>query len=406
MMHDWRKDMKRKLMVLGAGFPQVNLMNAAKELGYHTIVASIPGNYPGFDVADEIAYVDISNKEEVLKVAKEKGIDGVATCCLDTGIKALGYVCQNMNLVGLSEQAAECCNDKYVMKKAFAEYGVNSAKFLEVSSEETAVEASKEIGFPLVLKALDLQGSNGVFICNNEAEFTEAYKTVKDQSKLNSYIVEEFVSGYELGAQAFVYNGEILYILPHGDYTFMSKTAIPVGHYVPVDISADLEKEVLSECEKAIRALGLNNCAVNIDLIAKDGKIYVIELTGRAGATCLPELVSIYFGLDYYKMIAMTAMGEDPRPYFDARTDAHVANASHMLISEESGVVTEIPDLSDYKTDPDIYDLSLIVKEGDKVNKYTNAKDRIGQVIVKGDSYDACKEKLDTILEQVKVTVK
>ena len=40
--------------------------------------------------------------------------------------------------------------------------------------------------------------------------------------------------------------------------------------------------------------MGLDNCAVNIDMILKDNKVYMIELTGRAGANCLPELVEIF----------------------------------------------------------------------------------------------------------------
>ena len=44
--------MAKKLMVLGAGFPQVKLLEAARALGYSTIVASIPGDYPGFAAAD------------------------------------------------------------------------------------------------------------------------------------------------------------------------------------------------------------------------------------------------------------------------------------------------------------------------------------------------------------------
>ena len=34
---------EKRLMILGAGHPQVQLIKAAKELGYRTIVASIPG---------------------------------------------------------------------------------------------------------------------------------------------------------------------------------------------------------------------------------------------------------------------------------------------------------------------------------------------------------------------------
>ena len=395
----------KKLMVLGAGFPQVKLLEAAKSLGYHTIVASIPGNYPGFAAADEIAYVDISKPQEVLKAAQDFKIDGIATCCLDTGIKALGYVCDRMGLVGLTEQAAERCNDKYTMKQAFVKGGVNSARFFEVRSEAEALGAAGKLGYPVVLKALDLQGSKGVFICKEEEQLRKAFAEVQGQSRMDNFILEEFVSGYELGAQAFVHNGEILYILPHGDYTYMSKTAIPVGHFVPAEIGESLEQAVIRESEKAIRAVGLNNCAVNIDLIEKDGKIYVIELTGRAGATCLVELVSIYFGLDYYKMIALTAMGEDPKPFFAAGEHKGVANASHMLICEKTGTVTAITGVEDLAGDEDIYDLSLIVAPGDHVNKYASAKDRVGQVIVKGESYPACKAKLDYILDHVKIEV-
>ena len=46
----------KKLLILGAGIYQVPLINTAKRMGIHTIVASIPGNYPGFALADQICY--------------------------------------------------------------------------------------------------------------------------------------------------------------------------------------------------------------------------------------------------------------------------------------------------------------------------------------------------------------
>lgn len=395
----------KKLMILGAGAPQARLAKAAKELGCQVIMASIPGNYPGFAAADVVTYTDISDPEAVLAAAREYAIDGIATCCLDTGIKALGYVCEKMGLPGLSAQAALCCNDKYAMKQAFVRAGVKSARFIELRTEEELAAAAAELGYPCVLKALDLQGSKGVFICRTREQLEEAFAAVRTQSRLDHFILEEYISGYELGAQAFVYQGEILYILPHGDYTYMSKTAIPVGHFVPAEISPQMEQEVLRESEKAIRALGLDNCAVNIDLIEKDGGIYVIELTGRAGATCLPELVSIYYGLDYYRMIVLTAMGEDPRPFFAAGTHAHTANASHMLISEKTGTVTAIRGAEELRADPEVYELSLLVGVGDHVDKYTSAKDRIGQVITQGPTYAACKEKLDHVLNTLEIAV-
>ena len=38
----------KKILILGAGIYQVPLIRTAKKLGLYTIVASIPGTYPGF----------------------------------------------------------------------------------------------------------------------------------------------------------------------------------------------------------------------------------------------------------------------------------------------------------------------------------------------------------------------
>ena len=49
------KDTKmKKILILGAGIYQVPLIKTAKRMGLYTIVASIPGNYPGFELADKV----------------------------------------------------------------------------------------------------------------------------------------------------------------------------------------------------------------------------------------------------------------------------------------------------------------------------------------------------------------
>ena len=388
----------RTLMVLGASAPQVRLIEAAKGLGYRTAVCSIPGDYPGFAAADETVYADISDPEAVLAAAKRCGADGIATCCLDTGVRALGYACERLGLPGLTEAAAQCSADKWSMKNAFQAAGVNTARFRRVTDEASLAAALNDLTMPVILKAVDLQGSLGIYICRDAGAVRDNFRKVMAATKKDYCIVEEFIEGLELGAQAFVYHGEILFVLPHGDNTYMSGTAVPIGHYVPIDAPESVAAAAREQTVRAIRAIGLDNCAVNVDLIARDGKVYVIELTGRAGATCLPELVSIYYGLNYYEMIAAMAMGEDPTVLFARRTDGHVANASRMLLSEKSGTVKRIID--GVTRDESVYDLSLVVKEGDRVNKFTNAKDRLGQIIVQGPDLETCFRRIDEIQSQ------
>ena len=394
---------KKKIMILGASNVQAKLVEAAKRLGYHTIVGSIPGDYPAFDICDEIAYVDISKPEEVYEKAKELKIDGIATCCLDTGIHAVGYVAEKMGLCNLSERSAEMCNNKFLMKEALEMAGVSTARFRKVTDTASLEKAMEELSFPLIIKAVDLQGSKGIYIARTKEDAVNGFASAMELTREDFCIAEEFIEGNELGAQSFVTNGKILFVLPHGDNTYLSHTNVPIGHFVPLNISPELYQASIDETVKAIRAVGLDNCAVNIDLIEKDGKIYVIELTGRAGATCLPELVSIYYNIDYYEMIAYMAMGGDPEEIFALRDDKKTANASRMLRVEKTGTVKRITE--NFTTDDSVYDYSLIIKVGSRVNKFTNAKDRIGQVIVKAATYEECEKKINEIIDGLDIEI-
>ena len=198
------------------------------------------------------------------------------------------------------------------------EHGVSTAQYFEISSEQELEEALGNIPLPVIIKATDLQGA-AVSIFQDKRSGFEGFRMAMQLTKRSCCIVEEFIEGWEFGAQAFVYRGEVLFVMPHGDETFVSHTAVPVGHYVPLECSRDVQRQTEEVLRKAIRAIGLNNCAVNADLILRDNKVYVIEITGRVGANCLPELVEINYGVEYYKMIAAMAVGADPLEYWKMR---------------------------------------------------------------------------------------
>lgn len=374
--------MNNRIMILGAGRGQVKLIEVAKELGYVTVVAGVKGNYPGIDIADEVCYIDISNPQEVCDAAKRLNVGGVATSCLDTGVPALGYTCEKLGLCGLSFSAAEKAGNKFLMKQEFAKCGVSTAPFRMVSDLDEFHKAVSEIGLPVIVKAVDLQGSRGITIVHTIEEATDAFSYTMSETRKDFCIVEKFIVGTEFGASAFVYNGEILFVLPTGDDTYTARTGVPVGHHVPCRMPEDVLRQADEQTRLAIEAIGFDNCAINVDLIESDGKVYVIEITGRMGANCLPELNSIYYGVDIYKMIADTAMGKDPRKYFDNRAKEFTAACSKMLISDKSGVLKRIENKN--IDAPYINEITLFVKEGEVVNRFTNSKDCVGQIVVSG----------------------
>ncbi len=387
----------KKLMILGAGRGQVGLYKAAKKLGYQTIATSIPGNYPGFDYADEICYVDIIDKEAVCSAAKELSVDGVASACIDAPMKALGYTCDMLGLPGISEKAAELSVDKLAMKKVLIEAGVTVADYRKIATEEELNRALEELRLPLIIKAVDLAGSRGINNVFSREDASAALAETMAATRRDYCIIEEFIEGYKFGCTAFVADGEIVMILPCSDVTFNSNTVIPVGHFVPIDFAAEcggstdnetVNREIAKEMSRAVEAMGLTNCAVNADLILKDGRVYVLEITGRMGANGLPELTSIYYGTDVYELIVMQATGV---PGLMDKIREMLQNKgrpcrAEMVISHREGVIKELS----YDGSAEVEEVLFFAASGDKVNAFRNTKDCLGQIIVSGDTPKDC----------------
>ena len=395
--------MEKRLLILGAGRGQLGLIKAAKKLGITTIVGTLPDNNPpGIQLADEVCYMNIADPDDVVAKAKRLNLDGVATCCLDTGVPALGRTVDELELCGLNESAAKLCFDKYNMKKALISNHVNTARFYPISDDAELGEALDKLSLPVIIKATDLQGSRGIYRAHTEEEAYIGFHNSLKDTKRDFCVIEEYIEGWEFGAQAFIYNGEILFVLPHGDNTYMSHTAVPVGHFVPLDCDPVIIEKAIIETKAAIKALGLNNCAVNVDLIAKDNVVYIIELTGRAGANCLPELVGINFGINYYEMIALMAVGDDPRKVFDTRQSKTMAGLAKMIFStEQSGIIKNIF----YETDDDnnVLEVSFFKHAGDEMRKFVDSNDCIGQIIVKGENLSSCEKKMKDIYDRIHI---
>lgn len=390
----------KKLMILGASYSQLPLYKAAADLGVATVAVSTPGEWPGFEVADEYSYTDISDPTAVLEAAKKHKIDGIATCCLDAGIRSVGYVCENMGLKGLSAGAGKLCSDKYLMKEAFIKGGVNCARHICIRSREELDAAIHKLNFPLILKAVDLMGSRGIFRCDTKAEVYQYYADTMKATGRDYCLLEEFIEGKMLGCEAMIADGKLLYCLPNNIENYQGFVPTPIGHSVPYKKQDTLGAEVCRQVLLAIKALGMDNCPVNCDLMEKDGKIYVIEITGRAGGTCLPETVGLYYGLNYYEAIARLALDMDAEKMF-SKESPKLANLSHILTSDKDGVLKEIH--NENVQAPDLADLSFNVSPGEKIRHYENGRDRIGQVILTGESLQKCEERLAQVLSKISI---
>lgn len=390
----------RKLLILGAGISQLPLIKAAKNMGLYVIVLSRQGNYPGFSLADKVYYEDTTNGERIVEIARSEQIDGICTTGTDVAVKSIGKVVNALGLSGMSYESAKLSTNKWEMKRAFTEHGVRTSNFLKVNNREEACQAFETLTPPLIFKALDSGASKGIVKVNDVSQVDYAFEEVRKATKLDFFIVEEFLEGTEFGAQAFVCDNQIQFILPHGDMMFYGDAGVPIGHYVPYNLTNEVAEDIRIQLEKSIRALGLNNCAINADFILKDQNVYVLEIGGRAGATCLPELVSIFYGFDYYEQIIRVALRMNPTVPIHSSQPC----ACELLLADETGEMIHLENGNE--SHEDIIQISFDYSIGDSVNKFRVGTDRIGQIIVKGLHLEEVLKRLEEVKGNIKVTIK
>lgn len=396
----------KKILILGAGIYQVPLIKVAKKLGIYTIVASIPGNYPGFELADKVYYENTTDYRKILSIARREKIDGIVTAGTDVAVITIGKVCDALGLKGLSAEAAELATDKLLMKQCYEKYGVRSAKFRRVTFDDpNYANIISDLKLPVMFKSVDSSGSRGIIKVNSEDEFESARNYVLENTRSDYFVVEEYIEGEEFGAQAFVQDGKLEFILPHGDYVFKGDTGVPVGHFAPYNLDPSILEDAREQLIAAVRAMQLDNCAINADFILSEGETYVLEIGGRSGATCLAELVSIYYGFDYYEKIVRMAIGEKVEFDIDVNSTKQdgVPNASMLLMSDKDGVIKSQADNN--APNPDIYEVQFDYEPGDEVHKFKVGPHRIGHVITKGKSLDDAVDLLHEALDNISIVV-
>jgi len=386
-----------RLLVLGAGISQVPLIRTAKAMGLEVIVASCSGDYPGFRYADRVYEVDTTDIEGILRVARAERVSGVCTTGTDVAVRAVGAVCDALGLKGLSERAARLSSNKWEMKQAFARHSVRTASWVRVDSRDAARRAYRSLPRPVVFKAVDGGGSKGIIKVESPDAVDAAYDRVMKATKESFFIVEQYLEGIEFGAQAFVYDGEIQYILPHGDFMFYGDAGVPIGHYVPYALADETICDAQEQLTRSIAALELNNCAINADFMLVGKEVYVLEIGGRAGATCLPEIVSTHYGYDYYEQMVRAALDRSPRfervGVTPCACELLIHNSHGKLVKQEIGC----------EPHPDVIQISFDYHLGDKVRPFRIGTDRIGQIVVKGDTLEDALKLLQNVKRSVTI---
>lgn len=299
---------RKKIVVLGSGpnrigqgiefdYSCVHGVLAAKEAGYETIMINCNPETVSTDpdIADKL-YFEPVFWEHVHAIIMHEQPEGVIVqlggqTALKMAEKLTRY---GIKIIGTSWEALDLAEDRGNFSDMLRKLDIPYPKFGTVRESEAAIELSRELGFPLLVRPSYVLGGQSMKIVINENELEQHVMKILRDIPDNNILLDHFLeNAIEAEADA-ICDGEDAYIIgimehiePAGIHSGDSYALLP-----PFDLSENVIRQIEEYTKKiavALKTVGL----INIQFAIKDEQVYVIEANPRASRT-VPFICKAY----------------------------------------------------------------------------------------------------------------
>jgi biotin carboxylase len=293
--------MERRLLILGAGRHQTDLIRRAEARGLRVVVCDYYADAPGKAFASYPQDLDALAVEENIALARKYGVQGVITSGTDLALVTMADVAAALGLpCYLTPEAARTATHKARMAHALAAHGVPRAPSREARSQAEAAEAADIFGFPVVVKPADSQGQRGTSkVCAREA-LSAAVRDALRASRSGCAIVQPFVQGYEVTASAWAKGGEVRIQMITDRITYNPCPAIGIcfQHIYPSMRAAGLQSRIREVLRRIARCYGLSDAPLYVQMIVQGTDVFVVEAACRVGGGHESSLTPVATGVD------------------------------------------------------------------------------------------------------------
>jgi carbamoyl-phosphate synthase large subunit len=298
-----KKGKPKKVLILGSGALQIGqagefdysgsqAIKALKEDGITTVLVNpnIATIQTSENFADKVYFIPIKT-EFVERVIEKEKPDGIllqfgGQTALNVGVELYdkGILARhNVKVLGTPVETIKDTEDRLLFAKRVEEIGLKVARSKTATNLDEAIEAGKQIGYPLMVRIAYALGGLGSGIVNNESELIE--KARRAFSFTNQILIEESLYGWKEVEYEIVrdkYNNCITVcsmenIDPMGIHTGDSVVIAPVQ-----TLSARENFNLRSIGIKLIRHLGIiGECNIQYALDPNSEDYRIIEVNAR-----------------------------------------------------------------------------------------------------------------------------
>ena len=316
---------RKKVLVLGSGpirigqgiefdYCSVHATWAFAKAGYETIIIN---NNPetvstDFDIADKLYFEPLTPEDVENVVNIEKPDGAVVQFGGQTAIKLTQSLMQmGVPILGTAAEDVDAAEDRELFDKILQETGIPRAAGGTVFTSEEAKKVANSLGYPVLVRPSYVLGGQGMQIAYSDEEIEEFMAVINRYSQEHPILVDKYLMGKELEVDAVCDGTDIL--IP-GIMEHIERTGVHSGDSISVypaptisDTVRDRIAEYAAKLAKALHVSGL----INIQFIAVDEEVYVIEVNPRSSRTV--PYISKVTGIPIVALAAEVIMGKKIR---------------------------------------------------------------------------------------------
>ena len=182
-------------MLLGGIRYLLPVIKAAHEQGYHVITADYLPDNIAHQYSDEYVNVNIVDKEAVLRVAREKQIDGIMSFGVDPGVVSASYVQNQMGLPSFGPfESVVILQNKDKFRAFLQKHGFNVPQAKGFSSVEDAMSETYWYPWPVIVKPTDAAGSKGVTRVDKPEDLKQMIRSIHQGARvMDEQVFDKFV---------------------------------------------------------------------------------------------------------------------------------------------------------------------------------------------------------------------
>ncbi|MDX3525640.1 ATP-grasp domain-containing protein [Streptomyces sp. ID05-39B] len=270
--------------------------------------------------------------------------DGVLTSC-DYYLPAVARIADRLALPGPGPEAVGNACRKDATRRVLAEAAVPGPRFALHEEWADLARSASEIGYPLVVKPVDLCAGMYVRRVDDERQLADAVRAMagspvnaRGQRRSPAVLLEELLDGPEVSVETVSHAGTVHVVGVTDKSVGGAPAFIETGHMFPADLAPADTEAAEQTALSALKALGLTEGVVaHTEIKLTPAGPRVVEVNPRPAGNRITELVRHVTGVDLAAAFVDVALGRAPDL---RRTDTGVRSAAiGFLVPDRDGTL-------------------------------------------------------------------